>query len=211
VIGLPIVLAIASIGGDPAALGRIGKTSAFLLLGGVIVLGPILILKPSLLNSIDTVVAETLNKGDSDSFNDRTAADTGALDTVGKTYGLGVGFGSYRSSSLIPGLLANAGVFGVAMVLWLIMRVVRLGSRGRRASPGHPGQILVDGFSASLCSSFGAALISAPMIASLAFFLQLGCVIGVLARMSIEPRLRVVPRAFATVDATPISYVYRNR
>jgi hypothetical protein len=206
VIFLPLVLGFASIGGDPAAIGRIGKTAGLLLLGGIVVIGPILILQPSLLDAVSTVVDATLTKGDSDSYNDRTAADLGALDTVGQTYGLGVGFGSYRSSSLIPGLLANSGVFGVAMVLWLILRVVRLGSKGRDAVKGHPGQVLVDGFSAALCSSFGAALISAPMIASLAFFLQLGCVIGVLSRMSIEPRLRGASRALATARTRPGVY-----
>jgi hypothetical protein len=49
--------------------------------------------------------------------------------------------------------------------------------------------VLAAGFTASMCGQFGAALISGPMITSLAFFLQLGCVVGVLARMSIEPRL----------------------
>ena len=192
-IGLPLVLGIASIGGDPAALGRIGKTSGLLLLGGIVAVGPIFILKPSLLDAVSTVVEATMEKGQSDSYNDRTAADLGALDTVGQTYGLGVGFGSYRSSSLIPGLLANTGIVGVTLVLWVIVRVVRLSSSGHGEAKGHPGQVLVDGFSASLCSSFGAALISAPMINSLAFFLQLGCVIGVLARMSIEttPAARV--------------------
>jgi hypothetical protein len=206
VIGLPLVLGIASIGGDPTALGRIGKTSGLLLLGGIITIGPIFILKPSLLDAVNTVVEGTLTKGQSDSYNDRTAADLGALDTVGQTYGLGVGFGSYRSSSLIPGLLANSGVFGVAMVLWLFLRVVNLRSRGRKGAPCHRGQVLVDGFSASLCSSFCVSTISAPTINSLAFFLQLGCVIGVLARMSIEPRLRITSRAFATIGAMPKSF-----
>jgi hypothetical protein len=212
VIGLPTVFAIASIGGNPAALGRILKISGFLLLGGVVALGPVFILQPRLIDSVNTVVEATLTKGESDSYNDRTAADIGALDTVAETYGLGVGWGSYRSSSLIPGLLANAGVFGIAMVLWLIIRVVRLRSRGRRASPDHPGQILVDGFSASLCSMLCSALISGPTITSPAFFLQLGCVIGVLARMSVEPYMRVAPSRFTTVrgNADVIAHPSRN-
>lgn len=198
-VGLPVVVAVASIGGDPRALGRIGRTFGLMLVGAVMILGPLLVLKPSLMDAVSTVVEATLTKGDSESFSQRSAADADAVATVGQTYGLGVGWGSYRSSSLVPGLLANAGLFGLAMVLWLISRVVRLGHSGRAASPGHPGQILVDGFSASLCASFGTALISAPMISSLAFFLQLGCVIGVLARMSVEPRLRTQRWAFATV------------
>ena len=53
---------------------------------------------------------------------------------------------------------------------------------------------MVDGFSASLCGQLTAALFSAPTIASLAFFLQLGCVIGISARLSREPRLSLEPR-----------------
>lgn len=191
VIGLPITMAIGSIGGDRGALGRMGKTLGVLLLSGIIVVGPVFLLQPSLIDSVSSVVDATLTKGSSESYEERSAADAAAVDTIGQTYGLGVGWGSARSSSLLPGLLANGGIFGVAMVFWLIVRVIRLGNRGRGASRGHPGQILVDGFSASLCSQIGAALLSAPMITSLAFFLQLGCVIGVLARMSCEPRLRL--------------------
>jgi hypothetical protein len=191
VIGLPLTLAIASIGGDPAALGRIGKTVASLVLAGTITMAPVLVLKPSILDSVSTIVESTLDKGDSQSFEERSSSDAGALATLGPTYGLGVGWGSYRSSSLIPGLLANGGIFAVVMVAWLIVRVVRLGSRGRSNAPGHPGKILVDGFTASLCVQLGTALISAPMISSLSFFLQLGCVIGVLARMSLQSRQRI--------------------
>jgi hypothetical protein len=186
-----LTLAIASIGGDPAALGRIGKTVASLVLAGTITMAPVLVLKPSILDSVSTIVESTLDKGDSQSFEERSSSDAGALATLGPTYGLGVGWGSYRSSSLIPGLLANGGIFAVVMVAWLIVRVVRLGSRGRSNAPGHPGKILVDGFTASLCVQLGTALISAPMISSLSFFLQLGCVIGVLARMSLQSRQRI--------------------
>ncbi len=197
-IGFPIILAVGSIGGDPGALGRIGHTMQLLLLGGLLLAAPAFLLKPSLLDSVSMVIDATLTKGQSDSYNDRSAADMSAMDTVGQTYGLGVGWGSFRSSSLVPGILANAGVFGMAMVLWQIVRIVRLGKRAHSASPGHPGQILVDGFSAALCSQLGAALLSAPMITSLAFFLQLGCVIGVLARMSVEPRLIARRRLFVS-------------
>jgi hypothetical protein len=190
VVGLPLTLAIASVNGDPGALRRIGKTVGLLLLGALIAIGPIFVLRPALLDSVNTVVETTLNKGDSDSYKERSAEDAGALDTLVPTYGLGVGWGSYRSSSLIPGLLANAGVFGMTMLLWLVVRVLRLGVYGRAASRGHPGEILVDGFSASLCSQLATALLAAPMINSLVFFLQLGCIVGVLVRMSIEPRLR---------------------
>ena len=192
-VGLPLTLMLASVGGTPGALGRVGKTVALMLLAGLLTVGPILVLKPELIGSIGTVVEATLSKGDSDSYRERSASDDGAMATLTPTFGLGVGWGSYRSSSLIPGILANGGLFGLAMVLWLGVGVVRLGSRARRACPNHPGQILVDGFSASLCCQVATALMSAPMISDMDFFLQLGCVIGVLVRMTTEADARVQP------------------
>jgi hypothetical protein len=188
-IGIPLVSGVAIIGGDRQALGGIGKTMGLLALGGAIVLTPVFLIKPELLNAVNAVVEATLNKGETESYDQRTEISAAAFATVGPTYGLGVGWGSFRSMSFIPGLLANGGVFGAMMVGLQVYAVLRLGARGRQASPGHPGQILVDGFSAALCGQFVAALISAPIITSLAFYLQLGCVVGVLARMSIEPRL----------------------
>jgi hypothetical protein len=194
-VGLPLILAVALVGGSPGALARIGKTMAFLLVGGMLVVAPIFALKPGLLDAVNTVVASTLSKGDSGSFDDRSNRDSSALDALVASHGLGVGWGSFRSSSLVPGLAANSGLFGLAMVGWMIVRVYRLGRRGRAASNGHPGQMLVDGFSAALCGQLTAAILSAPIISSLAFFLQLGCVVGVLARMSIEPRMASQLRA----------------
>jgi hypothetical protein len=57
--------------------------------------------------------------------------------------------------------------------------------------------LLADGFSAAMCGQLAAAVLSAPTIGSLAFFLQLGCTVGVAARMVIEPRLT----AAASLDA----------
>jgi len=203
-IGLPLVLALASVGGDPGALGRVGKTAGVLLVGGLLVIGPIFVLVPRLVDSVNTVIDSTLNKGDSESYNDRTATDVGAMETVGETYGLGVGWGSYRSSSLVPGIVANAGVFGMTMVVWQIFRLARVSRRAGVSSRGHPGQILVNGFSASLCGQLGAAVLSSPTINSLVFYMQYGCIVGVLARMSAEPRPRAAARV-ATRGRQPLA------
>jgi hypothetical protein len=206
-VGLPIIVSLATIGGDPRALGRVFKTLGSLLLAGSIAITPVLVLKPSLLASVNTVVTSTLNKGQSDSYNERTASDATALATVVPTYGLGVGWGSDRSSSFIPGILANGGIFGLLMICLLFFRVWVSIRRGRTAAPGHSGQVLVDGFSASLCSQLTTALLSAPMISSLVFFLQLGCVIGVTARMVTEAKQRRARTAAAkgmTIQARPM-------
>jgi hypothetical protein len=187
-VGLPLTFVAASLGGGRAALSRIGRSVGLLLLGAVIAVGPILLLRPALLGSVEAVIEATLSKGESDSYRERSAWDAGALDTFAPTYGLGVGWGSYRSSSLVPGLTANGGLFCITMIIWLIVRVMRLSGRRRATFRSHSGQMLVSGFSASLCSQLATALMAAPMINSLAFFLQLGCIVGTLVRMSIEAR-----------------------
>ena len=94
------------------------------------------------------------------------------------------------------------------MIFLLFFRVWVSIRRGRAAAPGHSGQVLVDGFSASLCSQLSTALLAAPMISSLVFFLQLGCVIGVTARMVTEAKQRRagkrVPNQMA-VQARPLA------
>ncbi len=48
-------------------------------------------------------------------------------------------------------------------------------------------------FTAALCGQLAAATLSAPTIGSLAFFLQLGCVVGTAARMAAECAPRATP------------------
>jgi len=189
-VGTPLILLFAAVRGDSRAFMRLLKTVGVLAVAGAIVITPVLIMQPQVIGAMEEVVDTTLSKGDSESYTERTGLDAAALDTVGLTYGLGVGWGGFRASSLVPGLLANAGVFGMAMALWLFARVARLVSRVTAAAPHHPGRIVVEGFSAALAGQVAAALLSAPTIGSLAFYLQLGCVVGAAARMSMEPSAR---------------------
>ena len=184
--GMPLTLLLAAWRGSRAASARLVKNTAKLLLGGMLVLGPVFVLKPAILDSVSAVVDATLSKADSDSYTDRTGLDAAALATIEPTYGLGVGWGSFRTSSLLPGLVANAGLFGMAMVLWLFARVGRLAGRAKAGLPRHPARCVIDGFSAALCGQLGAALLSAPTIGSLGFFLQLGCLVGAAARISMD-------------------------
>ena len=194
-VGMPATLLLAALRGNRATSARMAKNTAILVLGSLLVLGPLFVLKPALLDAVGTVVNATMTKTDGDSYNDRTGLDTAALATLSPTYGLGVGWGSFRTSSLVPGIVANAGLFGVAMVLWLFARVAKLAGRARSAVPDHPASCVIDGFSAALCGQLGAALLSAPTIGSLGFFLQLGCLVGAAARMAMDAR---TTRSFRT-------------
>jgi hypothetical protein len=113
-----------------------------------------------------------------------------------------VSWGGYPSFNLLPEIPANGDGFGLATVLGQVVRVSRLGLRGRRVSPGLAGRIPSDGSSAALYTQCGPTPISPHPIVSLTFFLRLGCVIGVLGRMSIEPCLWARLLAFVIVGPT---------
>jgi hypothetical protein len=59
----------------------------------------------------------TVSKGESGSFISRTAADLYSLQLLLRTYGLGVGLGSNRSSGLLTTLISNVGFGGILAFL----------------------------------------------------------------------------------------------
>jgi len=63
----------------------------------------------------DAALEMTLNKADSVSFFARTAADLYSVKLLVRTYGLGVGLGSNRPSSLGAYLLGNVGIVGTLL------------------------------------------------------------------------------------------------
>lgn len=164
-------------------LARVTRSLTLIAVTGILLFGVLAALKPAYLHAANTLIDSTLAKQQSSSYTDRTALDAAALATLGPTGGLGVGWGSFRASSLIPGLLANGGIPGLACVIWLILAVRRLVSRASTAAPQHPGRLVIGAFSAALCGQLSAAVLSAPTIDSSAFFLELGCVAGVATRL----------------------------
>ena len=65
VVGLPAVLLFAAIGGDAPGLRRAAGTLAAMAGAGLVVLAPLVILRPELLDLVQTVVDLTLSKGES--------------------------------------------------------------------------------------------------------------------------------------------------
>jgi hypothetical protein len=61
----------------------------------------------------DALIINSVSKGDSMSFINRTAADLFALQLLFRSDWIGVGLGSNRASSLLTTLLSNVGVVGV--------------------------------------------------------------------------------------------------
>lgn len=70
---------------------------------------------------IDTYL---INKPQSTSFSKRTTADLHALKLFLDTYGLGVGLGSNRPSSLLPYLLSQLGIIGTSLFILFISKII---------------------------------------------------------------------------------------
>ncbi|MEG9437699.1 hypothetical protein JAO29_16230 [Edaphobacter sp. HDX4] len=73
---------------------------------------PIVLALPLLLNYQQVLLQLTVSKGESGSFINRTTSDIYALGILVHTYGIGVGLGSNRPSSLVTFLLSNVGIAG---------------------------------------------------------------------------------------------------
>lgn len=70
--------------------------------------------------TINKVITSTLlEKGNSQSYRDRTATHAAALETLSGTYYMGAGWGSIRASGLAYIVLGNIGVVGLALLFAL--------------------------------------------------------------------------------------------
>jgi hypothetical protein len=72
------------------------------------------------------VVAMTVEKSEGSSFATRVVADLDSLRLFENTYGLGVGLGSSRPSSLIMTLFSTVGVVGATLFAMVLYRIVKM-------------------------------------------------------------------------------------
>lgn len=76
-------------------------------------------------NFLNIVDIYLINKSESMSFTSRTIADMHAIKLFIDTYGLGVGLGSNRPSSLLPYLLSQVGFIGTIMFFLFIYNIIK--------------------------------------------------------------------------------------
>lgn len=138
-------------------------------------------LVPSVERNAEVVLASTLDKKQSSSYQDRTSTDFDSLAVVLPTWGLGVGWGSNRSSSLLPGLLAGLGLYGTAGLAWFGLRVVRLVRRARPVADRSMA-LVIDACTGSIVATLVAGLLSGPAITSVLFYVLLALLIAASVR-----------------------------
>jgi hypothetical protein len=168
-----MMAAVAKVGVPLVFLGGLG-----LLLAGIFI--------PSVYGGIAEIADATFNKPHSFSYEARTESDSDSLNAFAETYWLGVGWGTNRSSSLIPGLLAAIGVPGLLVVLWFGWRVVRSVSAARRLPCSSEQKLVMDACSGGLVGFLLGAVLSAPTITSPAFFFLLALLIACATRVRLD-------------------------
>jgi hypothetical protein len=111
-----------------SAIGQRGLIWELLIgLGLFAVLLFISIARVDLFDPLITLIQEVvINKPLSDSFYERSQWNSIALQTVGSTWGLGIGFGSTRTSNWFVAIVSNAGIIGAAcMAIFLVQTFSR--------------------------------------------------------------------------------------
>lgn len=133
--------------------------------------------------SIDLITRASLRKSEGDSFLMRTTIDRDSLAVLIPTLGFGAGWGSVRAASLVPGMLANLGVFGAALALWFVVRLARLVLRARHLARLPAQALALDGLSAAIAGHLTAALVSAPSLNAPDLYVLFGALIACAARV----------------------------
>jgi hypothetical protein len=123
--------------------GSISFGHAGLILGlvvaGLVIALTIMLLNPHLANQVATTLADlTIGKTQSQSGIERGLLAKQGLDAMVFTHGLGVGVGSFRSSSLFTAVLGSVGPAGLIVLLGYCTQIAKFGRRSTYVSQIDP-------------------------------------------------------------------------
>jgi hypothetical protein len=124
-----------------------------------------------LLNVIDEII---FNKPLSSSYYERSSWNTTAWETIASTRGLGVGFGSTRTSNWFAAIISNAGLIGAAFMALFLVQTFASRPIWRTAVSGE----LLAGLKLSLLPALAMVGVTAP---GPDFGLWMGVVFGTIA------------------------------
>ncbi|AQS84639.1 MAG: hypothetical protein ABF876_06925 [Acetobacter aceti] len=186
--------------------GRLlGRLAQFAMIGAVVVgVSGLMVVTfaPQVVAGVQRVSEGTASKKDSASYKERTQADTDAMAACMGTYGLGTGWGSNRSSSLVPGLLASVGIIGCVALLMFDIRLMLAAKAALNAAPGGDYSLVIEGFIAAILGRLIAALTSAPTIGMPDFYVMIAITIAAIARVRMMTRQPMAKVASSIALAT---------
>ena len=112
-------------------LRRTGMSALGSVVGCGLVIAGLWVL-PLVADFVETAVNDKISSA---SFTERSSANTGALEVLLNSFGMGAGLGSNRASSFIPTLLSTTGVVGTVVFAAAVAVLIRRGSAVRRYRP----------------------------------------------------------------------------
>ncbi|MBS1103234.1 O-antigen ligase family protein [Gluconobacter sp. Dm-62] len=140
---------------------------------------------PDVIKGAAAVLLETQEKKQSASYEERTQKDTDSYQLALETYGLGTGWGSNRSSSLLPGFLSTIGVVGIlALVVWngrlftTIFRTLKAAANEQSLDAW-----MIEATVTALLGRTIATLISGPVLGTMDFYVLLAVLVSSLVRI----------------------------
>jgi hypothetical protein len=153
---------------------------------GTIAIGAVPAVAPGVAHQAVGIVNATLTKQQSSSYQARTSTDADSLKAAEASYGLGVGWGSNRSSSLVPGLAASVGLWGIVGLLWFVARILSHVRIAQRQVAIPELKMVIHGCTGGLIGMLAAAVLSSPGLNSPDFYLLLALLIAAAGRLRSE-------------------------
>jgi hypothetical protein len=118
---------------------------------------------PHLSATIGRIVAKlTVGKADTTSGRQRLFVIRASIRAVGATWGIGVGPGSFRSSSLLLAILESTGVIGLVTFFAHVFKILKPWRGDTYALPGDPADAVAAATSWTACAGLIPALLIAP-------------------------------------------------
>ncbi|MEM6416009.1 MAG: hypothetical protein AAF720_15290 [Pseudomonadota bacterium] len=161
-----------------------------LLASGMVILDPV---REFVIDMYDRLIGGKLS---TDSGVERSSWNQMALQNAIDTFGLGVGLGGARASSLATALLSNTGIFGTALfIAFLVTSSLRSFPKAKRewANASYIYKVRVFNASrAAVLAGLGAGIVSGTTVdLGPTFFTFVGVAVGALAAYRNENRVRI--------------------
>lgn len=182
-IGLLIVYAVVS------RSPQLMKKLILFILGAILCFGVTTValsaFAPDVIKAAIQVTTDTQGKKQSASYEERSQKDADSMQILFDTYGLGSGWGSNRSSSLLPSFLSTVGAVGVfGLVVWNL-RLFRAAVKALRV-PDRERSVeawMVEAtFTALLGRTIG-AVISGPVLGTVDFYILIAMLVTSIVKL----------------------------
>ncbi|GAJ30546.1 hypothetical protein [Acidomonas methanolica] len=195
--GIVMLFAYAIITHSPRLLRRLALfiSVAVLFFGGAT--ATLAVFAPDVIRAAQDVMTDTMDKKNSLSYKERSQKDADAMTAFYQTHGLGTGWGSNRSSSLIPSFLSTIGIVGLVGLLFADWQLLRAAIAALRAS-GRRQSTEAWVIEATICALLGRIMgnvVSGPSLGTLDLYILVAMLVAATVR------LRAAGRQPASVGA----------